>query len=128
MTTACRRNSSRLRTTSGSYRLFRRTRTTSSHSFPLGNFLAGIVTKGHPWWHGPLGRSGPSNPRPHNFRSPFQIPDRWAFDHGDYLGGNGASPQISVPIDVPPQGTPAPSTAVGWKEAWTAAFARTRFE
>jgi hypothetical protein len=76
---------------------------------------------------GALGRSGPSTPRPSNFRPPFQIPDKWGFDHGDYLEANGAPPQISVPIDVPPQGTPQTSNTIGWKEAWTAAFARTRF-
>jgi len=99
-----------------------------SFLYPLGNFFAGIIAQGHPWWHGALGRSGPSAPRPGNFQPPFLIPNNWGFDHGDYLRTDTPpAPQIPVPIDVPPEGTNKPANGVtGWHEAWTAAFARTR--
>ena len=57
----------------------------SSHLFPLGNFFAGILDVGHPWWRGAVGRSGPVQPWPANFQAPFVIPDTWNFNHGNYL-------------------------------------------
>ena len=33
--------------------------TVLSHLFPLGNFVAGIFTVGHPWWHAAIGHTGP---------------------------------------------------------------------
>ena len=94
--------------------------------FPLGNFLAGILTQGHPWWHAALGHCGPSNPRPASFQAPFQIPDTWNFGHGDYLKIDPAAPAPNpIPTAIPPQGTPQPANP-GWQEAFTAAFASTR--
>ena len=99
-----------------------------SAAFPLGNFVAGILTAGHPWWHAALGQQGPSSPRPANFQAPFEIPDNWNFGHGDYLRIDPASPAIPVPADVPPNGSLLPAGgAGGWQEAWSAAFASTRF-
>jgi hypothetical protein len=100
-----------------------------SSIFPLGNFFAGIITEGHPWWRAALGHRGPARPWPAHFRAPFQLPDDWDFGHGDYLRIDGGSRVlIPVPADVPPQGTPPPAHAAqGWQEAWSAAFARTRF-
>jgi hypothetical protein len=96
--------------------------------FPLGNFLAGILTVGHPWWHAALGHTGPSNPRPGNVQSPFEIPDNWRFGHGDYLRIETPSPPIPMPADVPPDGSPPPGGgAPDWHSAWSAAFASTRF-
>lgn len=96
-------------------------------AFPLGNFLGGILTEGHPWCRAALGQCGPSRPWPRNFAAPFQIPDNWNFGHGDYLKVDGPpTPAIAAPVNVPPNGTPRPATH-GWQEAWTAAFAATRF-
>jgi len=96
--------------------------------FPLGNLLGGIIAEGHPWWHAALGHSGPSTPRAVNFQPPFEIPSNWKFDHGDYLKSDPASPSISLPEDVPPDGTCEPGGGSdGWQEAFTAAFCSTRF-
>ncbi|MGA2883191.1 MAG: alpha/beta hydrolase [Bryobacteraceae bacterium] len=97
-----------------------------SAAFPLGNFLAGVITEGHPWWHAALGQGGPSTPWPGNFQSPFEIPDNWDFGHGDYLQMDPPAPSIVVPADVPPNGYPEPGTSY-WQAAWTAAFSSTRF-
>jgi Alpha/beta hydrolase of unknown function (DUF900) len=97
-----------------------------SAAFPLGNFVAGIITAGHPWYRAALGRSGPAAPWPGNFRGPFEIPNNWDFGHGDYLQLDPPSPSIAVPTNVPPNGTPVPG-ANYWQAAWTAAFASTRF-
>lgn len=95
--------------------------------FPLGNFFAGILDVGHPWWHSAIGRGGPVNPWPPNFQSPFQIPDDWNFNHGNYLEiDKPPVPVPPLPVEVPPQGTPAPQSN-GWPEAFTSAFESTRF-
>ena len=33
-----------------------------SSIFPIGNFFAGIIAEGHPWWRAALGHRGPSRP------------------------------------------------------------------
>jgi hypothetical protein len=100
-----------------------------SAAFPLGNFLAGIIAAGHPWWHAALGHSGPSHPTPSNFHAPFEIPDNWNFGHGDYLRIDPPPPPaVALPTDVPPNGSGEPANgATGWSEAWSAAFSSTRF-
>jgi pimeloyl-ACP methyl ester carboxylesterase len=102
-----------------------------SHLFPLGGFLAGIITEGHPWRRAALGLCGPSSPRPRNFRSPFQIPDNWKYNHDHYLQVTDfppPSPKIPMPTTIPPKGAMVPvSGANGWQEAWSAAFCSTRF-
>jgi hypothetical protein len=97
--------------------------------FPLGNFLGGILTAGHPWWHGALGLGGPSQPWPQNLQAPFEIPDNWDFNHGNYLQVDAATTAaVPVPVDVPPNGTPPPCNGgAGWQESFTAAFTSTRF-
>jgi hypothetical protein len=97
--------------------------------FPLGNLIGGIIAEGHPWWRGALGRSGPGNPKPGNFCSPFKISDNWNFGHHNYLQIDPAPfPSIPVPADVLPDGSPVPANgAPGWQEAWSAAFCSTRF-
>jgi hypothetical protein len=96
-------------------------------AFPLGNFVAGIIDQGHPWWKAALGRVGPATPWPGNFEAPFEIPDKWEFGHGDYLKMDGApTPHIAMPTDVPLNGSAEPLSH-GWQEAWTAAFTSTRF-
>lgn len=100
-----------------------------SSLFPLGNFLAGIIAEGHPWWHAALGHRGPSRARPANFRPPFEIPDNWNFGHGSYLQIDPPpAPAIALPTEVPPNGSPYPAGgAPGWQESWSAAFCSTRF-
>jgi hypothetical protein len=101
--------------------------TVLSQLFPIGNFIAGIIDAGHPWWHAAIGHLGPRQPWPENFRSPFEIPDLWGFNHGDYLRvTQPPAPAMALPTEVPPQGTAEP-TAGGWHEAFSAAFESTRF-
>jgi hypothetical protein len=102
--------------------------------FPLGNFIAGIIAEGHPWWRAALGHCGPVNPRPVNVRVPFEIPDNWKFEHGNYLQIDSAPvPVLPLPMNIPPNGSPAPvldgegNPVCGWQEAFSSAFASTRF-
>jgi hypothetical protein len=98
-----------------------------SAAFPLGNFFAGIIAAGHPWWHAALGHAGPTLPFPTNFQAPFEIPDDWKFEHGNYLQITDPEPPARrLPVDVPPQTTPAPP-GVGWQESFSSAFVSTRF-
>jgi hypothetical protein len=101
--------------------------TVLSQLFPIGNFVAGILDVGHPWWHAAIGHLGPQQPWPANFRPPFEIPDLWGFNHGDYLRiTQPTAPALVLPTEVPPQGTAEPS-AGGWHEAFSSAFESTRF-
>jgi hypothetical protein len=98
--------------------------------FPLGNLIGGIIAEGHPWWHAAMGHCGPSKPRPGNFQSPFEIPSNWDYGHHNYLQID-PPPRVSIslPTDVPPNGSPEPAGGVpGWQEAWSAAFCSTRFQ
>ena len=103
--------------------------TVLSEAFPLGNFFAGIIAAGHPWWRGAIGRGGPVQAWPSNFRSPFEIPDEWQFNHGNYLEVDGPPVlTLPLPVDVPPQGAATPAGgAKGWQEAFTSAFEASRF-
>jgi hypothetical protein len=98
-----------------------------SVDFPLGNFFAGIIDQGHPWWRAALGHCGPAKPLPANFQPPFEIPNDWKYEHGYYLQIDTPKPELlPLPVDVPPQDTPSP-TSKGWQEAFSSAFASTRF-
>jgi pimeloyl-ACP methyl ester carboxylesterase len=98
-----------------------------SAAFPLGNFFAGIIAVGHPWWRAALGHCGPVQPWPANFQPPFEIPDNWTFEHGNYLQIDDPDPaELPLPVDVPPQGSPPPP-GNGWQEAFSSAFESTRF-
>jgi hypothetical protein len=108
--------------------------TVLSKIFPLGNFFAGIIAEGHPWWRAALGHKGPSRPRPSNFRAPFEIPDNWNFEHRNYLQIEPPSAQLlPLPFEVPPNGSPEPELDAagnplpGWQQAFTAGFVSTRF-
>jgi hypothetical protein len=104
-------------------------------AFPLGNLLAGIIDRGHPWWRGALGRYGPRKPWPANFLPPFEIPDNWDYGHHHYLQDN--PPYGGGPVgqtNVPANNSPLPildaarNPLPGWQEAWSSAFESTRFE
>lgn len=108
--------------------------TVLSHLYPLGNFVAGILTQGHPWWHSAIGHCGPQQTWPANFEAPYMIPDGWNFDHGNYLQINRPPvPAMGLPVTVPGQGAAYPildgagKPASGWQESFTAAFASSRF-
>jgi Alpha/beta hydrolase of unknown function (DUF900) len=98
--------------------------------FPLGNFIAGIVDQGHPWWRGALGREGPATPRPPNFVGPYAIPGNWDYGHHHYLLDKPPSTvPIPVPVDVPGEGSSLPTAgADGWQETWSSAFVSTRLK
>jgi hypothetical protein len=102
-----------------------------SMDFPLGNFFAGIIAVGHPWWRAALGHCGPVKPWPANFQAPFELPDGWKFKHSNYLQIDKPEPPVlPLPVDVPPQGSPPPGpvpSVQGWQEAFSSAFVSTRF-
>ena len=102
-------------------------------AFPIGNPLASIFTRGHPYWKGALGYWGPDpNHAPANLVPGWRIPDDWDYGHLDYLDPGKLVPP-SVAIDLVPCGQvdcsephlddlPANS-----QSAWSAGFVSTRF-
>jgi len=107
-------------------------------AFPAGNPLAGIITRGHPYWHGALGRYGP-NPedQPTLLDKTPTLPDSWKFGHGSYIststpaaGEAQSGPFYPPPLVVPPQGAALPGPLpplLNWQQAWAAGFVSTRF-
>ena len=115
-------------------------------AFPGGNLLAGIVTRGEPYWNGALGRYGPNPPdRPSElFGSPI-LPDSWEVGHSGYINCSGAvtgPPQeagrfgplpLVVPSDpqavLPPGAlaSPAGPQVQNWRQAWAAGFVSSRY-
>lgn len=89
-------------------------------AFPLGNFLGGIVSRGHPYVQEALGREGPVAKRA-NLRGGWQIPDEWKYGHGDYFSEERGT-AMQPPVDIPAPGQSAPHD----KAAWSAGFAATR--
>jgi hypothetical protein len=62
------------------------------------------------------------------------VPDVWDYQHGNYLQIDSPQPpEISLPVDIPPQGSAPPligsdgQNIKGWQEAFSAAFASSRF-
>jgi hypothetical protein len=105
-----------------------------SLAFPMGNFFAGIIDGGHPWWHAAIGHAGASTPWPSNLQVPCMIPDNWKFQHGDYLRIRPqAPPRLPIPTAVPPNGADYPEldandqAVAGWQSAFSAAYVSTRF-
>ncbi|HEY1901562.1 MAG TPA: alpha/beta hydrolase [Terracidiphilus sp.] len=107
-----------------------------SAAFPMGNFFAGIIAAGHPWWHAAIGHAGASTPWPSNLQAPSMIPSNWDYQHSNYLQiDNPPAPSLPIPITVPPNGSPvlapdcdANGAAIpGWQEAFSAAFVSSRF-
>ena len=96
-----------------------------SVDFPLGNFFAGIIAEGHPWWRAALGHCGPAKPWPANFQPPFEIPDDWKFEHGNYLQIDQPEPApLPLPVNVPPQGTRRPQAKAGRRPSRRPLFPR----
>jgi len=107
-----------------------------SWAFPMGNIFSGIIAVGHPWWHAALGHAGPAKPWPANMTAPYGIPDNWDYQHGYYLAVNQPpAPSLPLPTEVPPNGSPPlcadfqpnGEPVAGWTEAFSAAFASSRF-
>jgi hypothetical protein len=108
-------------------------------AFPVGNPLAGIVTRGDPYWHGALGRFGPNPPNePPNLSKTPVLPDCWNFGHHSYINCTGpitgppAESGAFFPpaVSVPGKGAAfpaAPPPPPNWQQAWAAAFVSTRF-
>jgi hypothetical protein len=105
-----------------------------SLAFPMGNFFAGILDVGHPWWHAAIGHAGASTPWPSNLQAPYMIPNNWNYQHGNYLQiNNPPAPALPIPTAVPPNGSPEPdcdangNPIAGWQESFSAAYVSTRF-
>lgn len=106
-------------------------------AFPIGNPMAGIVTRGHPYWHGALGRFGPNPPdQPISLWKTPNLPDCWEFGHHSYINCQGpvsgppaeSGPFLPPALAVPPQGTAAPTPSLpNWQQAWAAGFTSIRF-
>ena len=96
-------------------------------AFPLGDYVAELVDKSHPWWESALGRFGPKTAPP-NFQPPSQIPNGWNYGHLDYLRTDPpASSSIPVEQAAPLSGSVPRGGAAGWQQAWSAAFVSSRF-
>jgi Alpha/beta hydrolase of unknown function (DUF900) len=103
-------------------------------AFPVGNPLSGIVTRGDPYWHAALGRTGPTPPdQPANLTKAPILPNSWEFDHSSYINSSG--PRVGPPTEarsfplpavVQPEGTLKPSNDLNWQPAWAAGFVSTR--
>lgn len=100
-----------------------------SKAFPIGNVFEGIIDKGHPYWEGALGHTGPEKLIPGKPTGPYQIPDNWAYAHHNYIEVQPPlNPPLPLPQDVPPQGSPQPRPGQPWQPSWSAAFVSTRFK
>jgi hypothetical protein len=100
-------------------------------AFPVGNPISGVLTRGSPYWHGALGRYGPNPPdSPRNLWKTRILPDTWDFGHHSYINCAGLAtgpplecgpfaPSASV---VPQAGSPCPTNALNWQQAWAAGF------
>jgi pimeloyl-ACP methyl ester carboxylesterase len=97
-------------------------------AFPVGDFVAELVGKDHPWWESALGRYGPKTAPP-NFQPPYQIPSAWNYGHLDYLRTDSLEPMPIAWQPPPAISGPVPrGGAPGWQEAWSAAFVASRFK
>jgi hypothetical protein len=105
-------------------------------AFPVGNPLAGIISRGDPYWHEALGRYGPNPPdQPANLNKTPILPDTWNFGHGSYIdcatpaaGVTESGPFFPPPLVVPAAGAPLPNPQLlNWQQAWAAGFVSTRF-
>jgi len=103
-------------------------------AFPAGNFFAGIVSRGDPYWHGALGREGPNPPnQPSNICQTPILPDSWNFGHHSYINyqtpeaGQELAKPVALPVVVPgAEADPIPTDADS-QQALAAGFVSTRF-
>jgi len=99
-------------------------------AFPAGNFFAGIVTRGSPYWHAALGREGPTSTAGTSVQLGWQIPDPWAYGHHNYLPTRppGAF-RVPMPQTISALTSLVPTWATfnEWQAAWSAAIFSTRF-
>jgi hypothetical protein len=105
-------------------------------AFPVGNPVAGFVTRGDPYWHGALGRYGPNPPdQPSKLCKTPILPDTWDFGHHSYINCTGraagppeeSGPFFPPPLAVPSPGTSPPANTLNWQQAWAAGFVSMRF-
>jgi pimeloyl-ACP methyl ester carboxylesterase len=54
-------------------------------AFPLGDPISNLLHDDHDFFEKALGYDGPSSASAPLIRGPWQIPDRYEYDHGDYL-------------------------------------------
>jgi hypothetical protein len=104
--------------------------------FPIGNFFGELLEPHHPWFQSALGRSGPSDPTgTAQFVAPYQIPNGWMFDHGDYIGvAPTPNPRLALSVNVPGNGSPIPdpdrnpdgTPVAGFKEDFSSSFTSSR--
>ena len=97
-------------------------------AFPLGNPIAGIFSRGMPYWHAALGREGPESGLDGRVHPGWQIPNPWCYGHHHYLPAQApvAAP-LPLPQHVPPITTPAPWGFPEWRACWSAAVHSTRY-
>ena len=98
-------------------------------AFPVGNFFAGIVTRGGPYWHAALGREGPSSTLNGKVQPGWQIPNEWHYGHHDYLPtAVPAAARRPPPVVVPPISDPVPdwATFAEWEQAFSGGVNSTR--
>lgn len=55
-------------------------------AFPFGNPIAGLVSRGHPYWRGALGRFGPQGPTLGNVSASWVLDQGSNYGHGTYIG------------------------------------------
>lgn len=99
-------------------------------AFPLGNFAAGILTRGSPYWHAALGREGPQTTLQGKVQAGWEIPNAWDYGHHNYLPQLApAGPPLPLPQGVPPLDSPLPAWGQfdEWQPAWSASINSTRY-
>jgi hypothetical protein len=99
-------------------------------AFPLGNFVAGLITRDCPYWHAALGREGPQSTLGGKVKPGWQIPNPWDYGHHNYLPTLSTAKSLAPPQDVPPLTTGVPTWANfnQWRAAWSAGVFSTRYE
>jgi len=110
-----------------------------SMAYPAGNFLQGIIDRGHPYWHAALGREGPAQPYPPppQLQLEWMIPDPLNYGHLDYIPGAAIAAQYPSAVEIPPDGGPCPpdgtpallaDPGAKWKPGFSAGFVSTRYQ
>jgi pimeloyl-ACP methyl ester carboxylesterase len=93
------------------------------YAFPAGNLVGEILMQGHPYYKVALGREGPATPiAAQQLGGVLQIPDAWAYVHGDYLPSQAVGPLFPPPVQTPAAnaGIPLNPPPDDWKPSWSA--------